>query len=214
MSTVLTDYIRSLAGPREEVLDEILRDAILREGMPSIQVDDNEARVLQLLTMLLRPRRVIEVGTLFGYSTIHIARGIPEGGKLISLEVDPHAASLAQRYVEKAGVEDRVEIMVGDAAELLSGMERDSVDMIFIDADKKSYPDYLKACFPLLRPGGLLVADDAFAQGDFSAESEVGAPPDREFRAINTYNRAVMRSNRLFSALVGTKNGLMISYKG
>lgn len=165
MSTVLTDYIRSLAGPREEILDEILRDAILREGMPSIQVDDNEARVLQLLTMLLRPRRVIEVGTLFGYSTIHIARGIPEGGKLISLEVDPHAASLAQRYVEQAGVEDRVEIMVGDAAELLSGMERDSVDMIFIDADKKSYPDYLKACFPLLRPGGLLVADDAFAQG-------------------------------------------------
>ncbi|WP_326821665.1 O-methyltransferase [Streptosporangium sp. NBC_01756] len=214
MSTVLTDYIRSLAGPREEILDEILRDAILREGMPSIQVDDNEARVLQLLTMLLRPRRVIEVGTLFGYSTIHIARGIPEGGKLISLEVDPHAASLAQRYVEQAGVEDRVEIMVGDAAELLSGMERDSVDMIFIDADKKSYPDYLKACFPLLRPGGLLVADDAFAQGDFSAESEAGAPPDREFRAINTYNRAVMRSNRLFSALVGTKNGLMISYKG
>lgn len=213
MGTAPREYVRSLIGPREDYLDGVLRDAILQRGMPSIQVDDNEGRILQLLTLLLRPQRVIEVGTLFGYSTIHLARGLPEGGQLLSLEVDPERAALAQGYIEGAGLEDRVVIMVGDAVELLSTVESDSVDMVFIDADKKSYPEYLKACFPLLRSGGLLVADDAFAQGDFSGESEEEGGGLRELRAIDTYNRAVLRSDRLFSAFVGTGNGLMASYK-
>jgi predicted O-methyltransferase YrrM len=198
--------------PREELLDRILRDSLLTHGLRPMQIDDNAARVLQLLTTLHRPRRVIEIGTYFGYSAIHIARGLPPGGRLVSLEIDPGLASLARENLARAGLAESVEVVVGPAADHLAGLAPESQDMVFIDADKVSYPSYLKLCFPLLRHGGMLVADDVFAAGDFSGESP-GDDGAGAVRAINAYNRATARSPRLLSAFIGTGNGLMASYK-
>ncbi len=206
-------YIRSVLGPRDPVLDEVLRTSLATFRMPTIQVDDNAGRVLQLLTKMHRPARVLEIGTLFGYSAIHIARGLPEGGRLTTLEIDPAAAELARRNLAHAGVGDRVDVVVADAADYLLTVPPRSIGMLFIDADKKSYATYLKYGFPLLEPGGLLVADDAFARGDYSGESEADAAADREVKGILTYARAVGRSPRLFSAFVGTTNGLLVSYR-
>lgn len=212
MSTMPASYIRSVFGPREPLLDGILRDAVLDQGLPAIQVDDNAGRVLQVLTRLHRPKTVIEVGTLFGFSAIHIARGLPEGGRLTTLEIDPDLAEAARRNLAAAGVADRVDVVVGPAADYLGTVAPQSIDMVFIDADKRSYPQYLKLCYPLLAAGGLLIADDAFAEGDFTAESPAGDGVD-ELKAIHSYNRAVGRSSRLFSAFIGTNNGLLVSYK-
>lgn len=212
MTLPRTRYVRAVSGPREEVLDGILRDSLLTGGLRPMQVDDNAARVLQLLTALQRPRRVVEIGTYFGYSAIHIARGLPPGGHLVTLEVDPEMAALARKNLERADVADRVEVVVGPAADHLATLAPESLDMVFIDADKLSYPTYLKLCFPLLRSGGVLIADDAFADGDLSSESEDGEGA-AAVRAINSYNRAVARSPRMLSAFVGTDNGFMVSYK-
>jgi len=205
-------YVRSMLGPRDEVLDQILRRSLAAQ-MPTIQIDDNAGRLLQLLTMVHAPRLVIEIGTLFGYSTIYIARGLPPGGRIITLEVDPIAAGLARQNVDAAGVGDLVDIVVGDAADYLTTAEPESVGMLFIDADKKSYPTYLKLAFPLLEAGGLMIADDAFASGDFAGEAEQGEAGDREIKGICGYARAVGRSPRLFSAFAGTEHGMLISYK-
>ncbi|MGW5496865.1 O-methyltransferase [Streptomyces olivaceoviridis] len=213
MTTIPHGYIRAVLGPREEVLDGILRRSLLDDRLPTIQVDDNAGRVLQLLTLLRRPRQVLEIGTLFGYSTIHLARGLPEGGRVTTLEIDPRAAEAARRNLRTAGVEDRVDIVVSDACAYLETVPPGSVGLVFIDADKKSYPDYLRLCYPLLEPGGVLIADDAFAQGDFTAERTEGSEEDREAKAIHRYNRAVGRSTRLFSAFVGTQSGLLVSVK-
>jgi caffeoyl-CoA O-methyltransferase len=182
MSGFPTGYARTMLGPREPVLDTILRRS-LSAGMPTIQVDDNAGRLLQLLTAMQRPRRVIEIGTLFGYSTIYIARGLPPGGRITTLEIDPVAAGIARENLDTAGVGDKADIVVGDAVDHLATIEPQSVGMLFIDADKKSYPTYLKHAFPLLEPGGLLIADDAFADGDFRAESESDVDSD-EVRGI------------------------------
>ncbi|MFC9718363.1 O-methyltransferase [Micrococcus luteus] len=206
-------YLRSITGSRDSVLDQILRSAILDKGLPSIQVDDDEARILQLLTGLLQPQKCIELGTLFGYSAIHIARGLPPGGKLVSVEQDPDMARVARENICAAGVDDRVEIVIADAAEYLKTIPNKSIDLVFIDADKKNYPKYLKLSYPLLREGGLLIADDAFGSGDFSDETGGGIAEIEAHRAIDTYNRAVMRSERLFSCMLGTKNGLMVSLR-
>ncbi|MEV8327646.1 O-methyltransferase [Kitasatospora sp. NPDC056731] len=214
MTTLPTSYMRTILGPRDPALEAVLRESLLERHMPTIQIDDNAGRVLQLLTTLRRPRRALEIGTLFGYSTVHIARGLPEDGRLTTLEIDPEAAALARRNLRAVGVEDRVDVVVGDALEHLATVPEASLGLVFIDGDKKSYPAYLKAVYPLLEPGGLVIADDAFAEGDFSAESEASADPEREARAIHTYNRAVCRSPRLFSAFIGTENGLLVSYKG
>lgn len=206
-------YIRAVLGPREEMLDGVLREALLDHGLRPMQVDDNAARVLQLLTRIRRPRRVIEVGTYFGYSTIHIARGLVGDARLTTLEIDGDTATMARRNLERAGVADRVDVVVGPAAAYLREVAPGSIGMIFIDADKKSYPEYLKLCFPLLEPGGVLIADDAFSQGDYRPEAADGGDGELEARAINTYNRAIVRSPRLFSAFIGTNNGLLVSYK-
>ena len=203
-------YVRSILGPREPLLDRILRDSLLGHGLAPMQIDDNAARVLELFTLVHRPERVIEVGTFVGWSAIHIARGLPPGGRLTTLELDAGIAALARRNLAAAGVEDKVEVVTGPAADHLRGVEPRSVDMVFIDADKVSYPEYLKLSYPLLRSGGVLIADDAFGQGDFSAEAGGG---DAEVVAINTYNRAVNRSPNLFSAFIGTNNGMLVSYK-
>jgi caffeoyl-CoA O-methyltransferase len=204
--------VRATLGTREPVLDEILRYSLLTRRLPAIQVDDNAARLLQLLTALQRPRLAIEIGTLFGWSTIHLARGLPPGGRLVTLEIDPAAAAVAERNLTAAGVRDRVDIVVGDAADHLRALAPESAGLIFIDADKRSYLDYLKLAFPLLEPGGLLIADDAFGDGDYSAENG-GTDDASEKSAIRAYTRAVGRSPRLLSAFIGTESGLLISRK-
>jgi caffeoyl-CoA O-methyltransferase len=207
------DYVRAMLGAREPALEAMLREALLEQGLRPMHIDDNAARVLQLLTLLKQPRAAIEVGAYFGFSTVHIARALPAGGKLTSYEVDPKLAALARDNVEAAGVADRVEIVASDAAVHLDKWTPGSVDLIFIDAEKRSYPALLKLCFPLLAKGGLLIADDAFAAGDFSNEASDGGASQDSIVAINTYNRAVLKSAALLSAFVGTNNGLIVSVK-
>lgn len=206
-----TAYVRAILGAREPLLDTVLRSSLLDHGLRPMQIDDNAARVLQLLTLIHRPQRVLEIGTFFGWSSIHIARGLPPGGILTTLEIDPEIAELARHNLELAGLLDSVEVVVRPAAEYLARLAKKTLDMVFIDADKTSYPQYLKLAYPLLRSGGLLVADDAFATGDFAPESDGDGAG--ELAAINTYNRAVGRSANLFSAFIGTNNGLLVSVK-
>lgn len=208
----IAGYARAALGPRDPVLDGILKDSLLNHRMPTIQIDDNTGRLLQMLVMLKQPDIVIEIGTLFGYSAVYIARGLPPGSRLITLEIDEQAAKLAGDNLLKAGVRDRVDIVVGDALGYLAQVTPGTVGMIFIDGDKKSYPEYLKRSVALLEPSGMLVADDAFAMGDYSSES-AAQPPDQAAMSIRAYVSAVGSSQRLFSAFAGTDSGLLISLK-
>lgn len=202
-------YARTVFGPREPVLETILREALLGRGLRPMQIDDNAGRVLQMLTWLHRPRRVLEIGTYFGFSAIHIARGLPAEGHLVSLEIDAEVAQIARRNLAAAGVGNNVDIVVGSAADYLSTLAPLSLDMVFIDGEKSAYPEYLKLSYPALAVGGLLVADDAMVHGDFSAEGD----DDAARSAIWAYTRAVGRSGHLFSAFIGTDNGLLVSLK-
>lgn len=204
------EYSRAVMGPRDEVLDSILRKSLAEDGMPTIQVDDAAGRVLQLLTLLAQPTRALEIGTLFGYSTIHIARALPIGGSLTTIEIDPHTADIARRNIAMAGFDSVVDVVTADALDYLAGRDTERFEFIFIDGEKSAYPEYLKTCYPLLREGGVLVADDAFAHGDFAVETDRVMDSQH---AINTYNRAVARAPQLYSAFIGTNAGMMVSVK-
>lgn len=195
------------------MLDRHLRYALLHERLPAMQIDDNAGRILQLLTMLVRPRRAIEIGTFFGYSAIHIARGLPQRGRLTTLEIDPHTAELARANIRDAGLQAQVEVVVGPAADFLLATAEESISMIFIDGDKRSYLEYLKLSYRILEPGGLLIADDAFVDGSYAHESGDGSGGATESATIHGYNKAVTSSPRLFSAFIGTGHGLVASYK-
>ncbi|MDQ3318093.1 MAG: O-methyltransferase, partial [Actinomycetota bacterium] len=141
----IDDYVAGLFAPPDEALEASLRESE-RAGLPSINVSATEGKLLQMLVEISGTRRVLEIGTLGGYSAIHFARALPDDGALISLELDENHAEVARRNVERAGLSDKVEVRVGDARQ---GLERliengeGPFDLIFIDADKEGYPEYL-----------------------------------------------------------------------
>ena len=137
-------------------------------GLPPISVSAMEGSLLQILVRALRARRVLEIGTLGGYSGIWMARGLEPGGTLVTLEVDAHHAEVARGNFEQAGVADAVDLRVGPASESLAAMREAGetpFDLVFIDADKSGYPDYVTQSLALSRPGTLLVLDNMVRGG-------------------------------------------------
>ena len=156
------DYFIGQLAPEDEVLTAALRDSEAA-GLPEIAVSAAEGKLLHLLAQIQGATRVLEIGTLGGYSGIHLALALPADGKLITLELDPHHAEVAQRNFDRAGVGHKVKILVGPAANSLQKLAADGeapFDLIFIDADKDGYTEYLRLSLPLLRDGGLLLGDN------------------------------------------------------
>jgi predicted O-methyltransferase YrrM len=153
--------------PPDPALDAALA-ANAAAGLPAIDVSPLQGRFLQLLARLMGARRVLEIGTLGGYSTIHLARAVGDGGKVVSLEIDPHHAGVAAANLARAGLAGRVDIRVGPAAETLAALAAEGgapFDLIFIDADKLGYPVYLQASLKLARPGAVIVGDNVVRAG-------------------------------------------------
>lgn len=151
--------------------DAALDEALARNAaqhLPSIDVSAAQGKLLHILARSIGAWRILEVGTLGGYSTIWLARGLPGHGALVTLEIDPHHAEVARANIDAAGVGDKVEIRVGAAVETLSHMEAEGegpFDLVFIDADKPNNVAYLKAALALARPGGLIVVDNVVREG-------------------------------------------------
>jgi caffeoyl-CoA O-methyltransferase len=147
-----------------------------QHGLPAIQVAPSEGKTLTLLMRLLDARKVVEVGTLAGYSALRIARGLSPGGKLWTFELDPKHAQVARDNLAAAGMEDRVEVRVGPALQQLAGIETHGpFDAVFIDADKSGYPDYARWAQRHLRPGGLLIGDNAYYFGQLLSDKPEAA---------------------------------------
>jgi caffeoyl-CoA O-methyltransferase len=190
-------YIEELFASQDESLEAAVRES-QRAGLPEIQVSPNEGKLLQLLAEVVGARRVLEIGTLGGYSAINLARGMTEDGTLISLEIDERRAEVARHNVEHAGLGEMVEIRGGDARELLAELVEENeepFDLVFIDADKQSYPEYLEWAIRLSRPGSLILGDNTIWGGS------VLDPQDNSTRAIREFNEKLAKDPRL-SAIV------------
>ena len=186
-------YVEGLFAPPDEVLEAALRES-RRAGLPEINVSPNEGRLLQLFAELVGARRILEIGTLGGYSAIHFARVLPEDGTLISLELEERHAEVARANVERAGLAHKVEVQVGDARELLAALAENDAgpfDLVFIDADKEGYPEYLEWTMRLSRPGSLVLADNTVRGGS------VLDPQDGSARATREFNERVAGDPRL-----------------
>ena len=190
--------------------DPVLDAALARSaeaGLPEIAVSPNLGKLLALMVAISGARRVLEIGTLGGYSTIWLARGLMSGGTITTLELEPTHAAVARENLRAAGFEQLVEILVGPAADSLRELAARGVepfDLIFLDADKKGYPAYLEACLPLSRPGTLLIADNIVKSGAVFDNSE--SDPDleglRQFLADVSSNPAL---NAVGIQTVGSK---------
>jgi predicted O-methyltransferase YrrM len=154
--------LESLLDIDDPVLAATLADSS-QAGLPPIAVSPLQGRLLGSIVRMVGARRILEIGTLGGYSAIWMARALPPEGRLISLEIDAHHAEVARRNLARAGLAGQVEVRLGSAAETLAAMEAHRVepfDLVFIDADKRSNPEYLTVALPLTRPGGVIVVDN------------------------------------------------------
>jgi predicted O-methyltransferase YrrM len=156
-------YLAERLLPGDPAFDELLR-ASADAGLPAQDVSPLQGRLLELLVRLRGAERILEIGTLGGYSTLWLVRALPPGGRLVTLEADPHHAEVARANLERAGVADAVELVTGPALETLPGVAG-PFDLIFIDADKQSSADYLEWALRLARPGTLIVADNVVRGG-------------------------------------------------
>jgi predicted O-methyltransferase YrrM len=160
-------YVGGLLAPQDEALGAALKAGV-DAGLPEIQVSPPQARLLEILARSVGARTMLEFGTLAGYSTIWLARALPDGGRLITLEADPDYAEVARANIANAGLADLVELRVGPALDSLPTLDAEGVgpfDFVFIDADKIHTPDYFTWALDRTRPGGLIVADNVVRDG-------------------------------------------------
>ncbi len=171
----IDSYIEGLFIGDDPVLAAALEDAE-NAGLPEIQISPNQGRFLRLLAELCSARRILEIGTLGGYSGIHFARALPDDGVLISLELEERHAEVARKNFERAGLSEKTEVRVGDAKETLRAMAEDGseepFELVFIDAEKEGYPEYLDLSLELSRPGTLIIADNVIRGGSVLEEGD------------------------------------------
>jgi predicted O-methyltransferase YrrM len=165
--TEVDQYFSEMLLPSDPILESAL-EASLTAGLPAISVSPNQGKLLQMLAQIVGARSILEIGTLAGYSTIWLARGLRAGGHLVTLEVDPKHADVARLNFSRAGLQDVVELRIGNALETLpqlSAERRGPFDLIFIDADKQNIPAYFEWALKLSRPGTLIVVDNVVRSG-------------------------------------------------
>ncbi|NDJ78854.1 MAG: O-methyltransferase [Chloroflexi bacterium] len=199
----LTRYIRQHFAPEDDLLRSV-RASTPEKGLPQIEIRPEEGKMLQFLVALSSARRVLEIGTLAGYSGIWLARGLPEGGTLITLELDPKHAEVAREHFKLAGVSDRIEIMVGNAHESLQKLASEApFDMVFIDAEKEGYPAYLDWAVAHVPSGGLITAHNAFRGGAI-----VDDGGDERVTGTRAFLEAMAQHARLFSTIIPVGDGI------
>lgn len=204
--TTVDRYISDLFIQPDPALDTVLQ-ASVDAGLPPIQVSPNQGKLLHLLALMQKARTILEMGTLGGYSTIWLARALPADGHLITLEADPKHAEVARANIARAGLTDVVELRLGQALDTLPQLAAEGhgpFDLIFIDADKPNYPDYLKWALKLSRRGSLIVADNVVRNGAV-ADATNGDPVVLGVRRFNELLAAEPRVSATLIQTVGIK---------
>jgi caffeoyl-CoA O-methyltransferase len=203
----LDDYVSELYVREDDVLQSIGPEAE-KQGLPAISVRPFEGRLLQFLVYMTGAKKVVEIGTLAGYSGTWIARALPADGKLYTLEKSSKHAAVSRANFERAGVSGKIELLEGDAADSLKKLaSKAPFDLVFIDADKESYPFYLDWAVDHLRPGGTVAAHNAFRSG------KIFSPTDDADRAMDAFNRSLAANPRLESTILAIGDGMAVGVK-
>jgi predicted O-methyltransferase YrrM len=203
----LARYVAGLFAREIDALRAI-RAEHKTHDIPEINVSPEEGAILQLLVRAIGARRVLEVGTLGGYSGVWLALALPPDGRLVTIEGSDKHAAFARRSFERAGVAGRVDLRVGDALDVLKTLT-EPFDAVFLDADKAPLPRYFKEADRLLRPGGLLLCDNTFMDGRVVDPEAQGS----DVQGMRQFNSAVANEQRYASAVIPVRDGLLVALK-
>ncbi len=209
LSEALSDYVRSSSEPADEVAADLVAEtaALAERGAysPTLQIAPEQGALMQLLTAALGARTAIEIGTFTGFSALCIARGLPEDGSLLCLDVSAEWTAVARRYWARAGLADRIELRLGDAHESLRALPSvQTFDLAFVDADKAGYADYVEQLHPRMTDGGVVLLDNTLRSG------RVLDPQNDDDRALVELNAALATDPRWETVLLPVSDGLTV----
>ncbi len=201
-------YCQSVSDSESSVLQEINRDTHANILQPRMLSGHFQGRTLAMFSNLMKPEFILEIGTYTGYSAICLAEGLSDKGKLLTIDINEEMENIARRNIQKAGFENKIELKIGDAAEIIPELTQ-SIDLVFIDADKKNYPMYYDLVFDKIRTGGLIICDNVLWDGkvfDLSAK-------DKKTKILRDFNLKLKEDNRIEKVLLPIRDGLFLARK-
>jgi caffeoyl-CoA O-methyltransferase len=205
----IEEYIDNHTAPEPELLYELNRKTYLQTPYPRMLSGHVQGTFLRMISHMIRPERILEIGTFTGYSAICLAAGLVPGGKLHTIEAEPAYAEIAREYFRKAKLEDRIVLHDGDALKVIPTLD-ETFDLVFIDAAKDHYSDYYQAVFDKVKPGGFILADNALWDGRVLEGERAGDP---ETRGIIRFNEEIQVDSRVENVLVSIRDGVMMIRK-
>jgi caffeoyl-CoA O-methyltransferase len=208
---IFTEEIQKYAELHTSGESDVLRE--LREHCYAHYSDSSmlsgfvQGRILSIFSRMIRPNKVLEIGTYLGYSTICLAEGLAEGGEVVSLDMNEETNAVAQSFIDKTDLGDRIQLRLGDAIFMLPHMAG-PYDLVFIDADKPNYCNYYNLVFDKVRPGGFIIADNVLWSGRVLDEEM-----DENTKALHEFNQMVLADDRVANILLPIRDGLMVVCK-
>jgi predicted O-methyltransferase YrrM len=204
----ILEYIEQHSSPESDVLQQITYSTHIEMINPRMMSGHVQGRVLSMISQMIQPKRILELGTFTGYSALCLAEGLQEDGQLVSLEHNDELEDMIRRNLSLSPLGERIELIIGDACEWLEAQTTDPLyDLVFIDADKREYCAYLDAVLPLVRPGGWILADNTLWDGHII---EAAYDKDKQTIALRAFNDQVAQDPRLEKVILPIRDGLTI----
>ena len=204
----LNDYAEKYSSEESLVLKELNRDTFSKVLMPRMLSGHIQGRMLSMLSHMIRPKLILEIGTFTGYSALCFAEGLLEGGHLHTIDINDELTPMVKSYIAKAGMEDKITLHNGNASEIIPGLSG-SFDLVFIDADKINYSLYYDLVFDKVRQGGFLIADNVLWSGKVLNMETA----DKDTLAIHQFNEKIKKDTRVEKVLLTVRDGLLIIRK-
>jgi len=208
LEAAMDRYIEENCTPEDPVLEQLNRETHLQVMQPRMLSGKVQGKFLEFLSIMIRPKRILEIGTYTGYSAISLAKGLVQGGKLFTIDINDELNLMVNKYLEAADKKHIVETIIGDASEIIPNLEG-PFDIVFIDADKKNYSNYFDLVFDQVSPGGWIIADNVLWSGKV-ADTTIS---DKDTDALRAYNRKIQNDSRVENVIASVRDGLSIARK-
>lgn len=207
LSSLLENYIASNSENEPTVLTELTRETHLKVIQPRMLTGHFQGRVLSMLSKIIAPENILEIGTYTGYSAICLAEGLRKNGKIHTIDVNEELSQIQHKYFKKSGFTDKIDAHIGDALDIIPTLDV-TFDLVFIDAEKKSYPAYFEAALAKTRPGGIILSDNVLWSGKVV---EPLNPKDVTTKILLDYNKGLKDDPRVETVLLPIRDGLTLS---
>lgn len=209
LTDALDGYILSHSDEEGALLSALNRDANVNLLRPRMLSGHLQGRILKMFCRMLRPSRVLEIGTYTGYATLCLAEGLEPGGVIHTIEINDEMEDFIRKYLNRSPHKDKIKLHFGDALEIIPQMG-EMFDLVFIDADKRLYPEYYDLVFPMVRPGGLILADNTLWDGKVIEEV---LPADKQTQGILIFNDEIKQDDRVEKLILPLRDGLTMIWK-